>query len=121
MIRRLTSTTANDPGIIHVRKSSYGQTLSETEERLPVRVFDCEPARVRIGSSVTRKLHPDGFEFVKVEASIELPCLPHPTDIEETIRYATNLVDELVSGSGDDIEAYIAPSHVRRVPGTPIA
>lgn len=91
---------------------------------MPVPVFDCDPIYVAAAASATRRINND-FEFMKVEVRVELPCVPNPDDIRETLGYATGLIDELMNGAGEDlgVPALAEAAEPARPyqPGTPIA
>jgi hypothetical protein len=84
-------------GFLSVKRTSYGREESHDER---IRVPDLagtlkgvQPARVRVGGSVTRNL--GDYNSARVEVMMELPCLP---EIGEMRRVA-----DLISAQIDDI------------------
>ena len=81
-------------GFLHVKRTCYGR---EEESDEVVRVPDLagqlngvQPARVRIGGSVTRNL--GDYNSARVEVMMELPCLP---EVEEMRRVADLISAEI--------------------------
>lgn len=85
-------------GVLNVTRTSYGREEVHTER---IRVPDLaavlkgvQPARVRIGGSVTRNL--GDYNSARVEVMVELPCLPEASEIRRVAALCSSIVDEII-------------------------
>ncbi|KRW94272.1 hypothetical protein [Paracoccus sp. MKU1] len=75
------------------RTNYYGQEHQHMEEvRVPV--FHPQPARVRVGGSVTQNL--GDYNSARVEVSIEMPCLPETSEVERVYLMLSEQVDVML-------------------------
>lgn len=106
--------TAQEQGVVTARKTLYkeGVVVDETqiEHRVPVPNFEGPVARTRVSMGVTKSL--GGYEFVRLDVSVELPCQPNPDDLRETNEFAAAKVDEFMQRELDAVEtpAVVAPA-----------
>lgn len=83
----------SEAGEVEVHTTSYGRDKFASV-KVPCPRFE-NPARVRVGGSVTRNL--GDFNSVRVEVSVELPCQPTEADIDNASSYASHLVDGYIA------------------------
>lgn len=74
----------------------------ENEERqaLRVPVFSSAPARVRVSGGVTENM--GNYSSIRVDVTVELPCLPNEVDIDRAYRTAAGIVEAKISERLDD-------------------
>ena len=81
-------------GQINVSRMVYGQeTMSSETISVPV-LRGIEPARVRVGGSLTINL--GNYQSAKVDVSVELPCLPEASEIQRAYLEASRLTDDFI-------------------------
>lgn len=85
-------------GFVHVKRTCYGR---EEEHDEVVRVPDLaaklngvQPARVRIGGSVTRNL--GDYNSARVEVMMELPCLPEIGELRRVADLISAEIDRII-------------------------
>lgn len=96
-------TAKKEQGVASRRKSRVvdGEVVAEevSEARIPVGPFDGEVARTRVSMGVTKSL--GGFEFARLDISVELPC--RPEDLDDTNLLAAQKADEFMQRELDSI------------------
>ncbi len=86
-------TVEGQVGYVHVQRVAYGQEHNQLEEvRVPV--FHNDPARVRVGGSVTQGQ--GDFNFAKVTVEIEMPCLPEYSEVDRVYFDLSTRVDNML-------------------------
>lgn len=78
---------------IYTKRTVYGNEV-ENSEQVRVPVFNCDPARIRVGGAATKNL--GDYNSAKVEVSIDLPALPELTEMVRAYQIASDLVDQMV-------------------------
>lgn len=106
-----------DEGVFMARLCRYasGVTVSEdvVEERVPTPKFEGPVARTRVAGGVTKSM--GGFEFVRIDVMVEMPCYPNPQDLDETNEFASQKVTEYMTRELASITTAPVPSNeVRR-------
>ena len=106
-----------DEGVFMARLSRYasGVAISEdtVEERVPTPKFEGPVARTRVAGGCTKSM--GGFEFVRIDVMVEMPCYPNPQDLDETNEFASQKVTEYMTRELASIMTAPAPTaEVRR-------
>ena len=100
-------------GTIQVSRPSYdGEDFQEdgTTEVVRVAFFgDVVPAFVRVQGSVTRNL--GDMNFIKVDVSVELPCLPNFDEMDRVHTLASNFVTAKLEAELADAEEHRGPQY----------
>lgn len=109
MVETRTRTRTKEVGSLVVKRVQYSNgefaENEETEETIRVPFFgNVEPGRVGVTGSITRNL--GDFNSVRVEVSLQLPCLPEVSEAERVYNIASEFVDnkiqsELDTATGD--------------------
>lgn len=85
-------------GFLHVKRTSYGREYESDEViRVPdlaAALNGVQPARVRIGGSVTRNL--GDYNSARVEVMMELPCLPEIGEMKRVADLISAQIDEII-------------------------
>lgn len=88
---------------VQVRRPDYNipefETVRETDEPIPVTLFETSPAYVRVSASATKNL--GNFNSVKVQVDISLPCYPEGTEIDRVYDIASAWVNQKIQ---DELE-----------------
>ena len=78
-------------------RTKDGKTVAAESdiEKKPVTLENCDnPAYVKVSGGLTKSLGDGTFEFVRVDVSISMPCLPDEDSIDECYRSTAERVDE---------------------------
>lgn len=82
-------------GFQQVTRRNYDKSVTTEMEKIRVPGFKgIEPARVRLGGSVTRNL--GDFNSARVEVMIEMPCLPEMSEVQRVYDMLSEKLDELI-------------------------
>lgn len=103
--RAVNVATENSPALVAgegtmvVSSTVYGME-SEERQALRVPVFHTAPARVRVSGGVTENM--GNYSSIRVDVSVELPCLPNEVDIGHAYEVAARLVEDKITERLDD-------------------
>lgn len=85
----------DNTGFIFKRRTIYNVDQELSEEMIRVPDFGgVEPARVRLGGSLTKNL--GDYNSAKVEVMIELPCLPEISEVKRTVDLISAELDRII-------------------------
>jgi hypothetical protein len=97
------SSTDNNAGYVTINATAYGNQVEEVTHELIVPTFEgVTPARVRLTGSVTKNL--GNYNSARVEASIEMPCLPEASEIARVSKLIADWIDEILDTQVSRIE-----------------
>lgn len=84
-------TLNRDEGTVVVNRTMFGDE-TQTIEQVRVPTFAVDPARIKVAGSITRNM--GDMNFVRVEVSLEMPCLPELSEAERVYAMTAAWVDE---------------------------
>lgn len=103
-----------EEGVIATRLCRYvdGEQTSEVSEEFRILVprFPGEVARTRVSLGCTRSL--GGYEFARIDVMVEMPCNPHPRDLDETNAFASAKATEYMERELASLDAVAEPRYV---------
>lgn len=88
--RRIVHPAKSDTKISTPSKPGLPRKEDHRNEVISQHEFDQTPATVTVGIGVTKSMGEGTFEFLRVDVSVSMPCLPN--DVEETQTQVSDMV-----------------------------